>query len=56
MNLASRISDRAESGQVLVSEPVAEMASVRSVTFVAIGSVELKGLPGPVDLFEARRV
>ena len=56
VNLASRISDRAESGQVLVSEPVAEMASVRSVTFVAIGSVELKGLPGPVDLFEARRV
>jgi adenylate cyclase len=56
VNLASRISDRAESGQVLVSEPVAEMASVRSVTFVAIGPVELKGLTGPVDLFEARRV
>jgi class 3 adenylate cyclase len=56
VNLASRISDRAESGQVLVSEPVAEMASVRSVTFVAVGPVELKGLTGPVDLFEARRV
>jgi hypothetical protein len=26
------------------------------VTFVAIGPVELKGLTGPVDLFEARRV
>ena len=56
VNLASRISDGAESGQVLVSEPVAEMASVRGVTFVAIGPVELKGLTGPVDLFEARRV
>jgi class 3 adenylate cyclase len=56
VNLASRISDRAESGQVLVSEPVAEMASVRSVTFVPVGPVELKGLTGPVDLFEARRV
>ena len=56
VNLASRISDRAESGQVLVSEPVAKMASVRSVTFVPVGPVELKGLTGPVDLFEARRV
>jgi hypothetical protein len=25
------------------------------VTFVGIGSIELKGLKGPVDLFEARR-
>jgi adenylate cyclase len=56
VNLASRISDRAESGQVLVSEPVAEMASVRGVTFVPVGPVEIKGLTGPVDLFEARRV
>jgi len=56
VNLASRISDRAASGQVLVSEPVVEMASVPGVTFVGIGPVELKGLTGPVDLFEARRV
>jgi adenylate cyclase len=56
VNLASRISDRAQSGQVLVSEPVAEMASVRSVNFVPVGPVELKGLTGPVELFEARRV
>jgi class 3 adenylate cyclase len=26
------------------------------VTFVPVGPVELKGLTGPVDLFEARRV
>ena len=56
VNLASRISDRAAGGQVLVSEPVVKMASIRGVTFVAIGPVELKGLRGPVDLFEARRV
>ena len=56
MNLASRISDRAAGGQVLVSEPVVEMASIRGVTFVRIGPVELKGLRRPVDLFEARRV
>jgi adenylate cyclase len=56
VNLAARISDRAAGGQVLVSEPVVEMASVRGVTFVGIGPVELKGLRGPVELFEARRV
>ena len=56
VNLASRISDRAAGGQVLVSEPVVEMASIRGVTFVRIGPVELKGLRAPVDLFEARRV
>ena len=55
VNLASRISDRAAGGHVLVSEPVVEMASVPGVTFVGIGSIELKGLKGPVDLFEARR-
>jgi adenylate cyclase len=55
VNLASRISDRAAGGQVLVSEPVVEKASVPGVTFVGIGSIELKGLKGPVDLFEARR-
>ena len=56
VNLASRISDRAAGGQVLVSEPVVEMASIHGVTFVRIGPVELKGLKGPVELFEARRV
>lgn len=56
VNLAARISDRAVGGQVLVSAPVVEMASVRGVTFVGIGPVELKGLRGPVELFEARRV
>ena len=55
VNLASRISDRAAGGQVLVSEPVVERASVPGVTFVGIGPIELKGLKGPVDLFEARR-
>jgi adenylate cyclase len=55
VNLASRISDRAASGQVLVSEPVVELASVPGVTFVGIGAIELQGLKAPVDLFEARR-
>jgi len=55
VNLASRISDRAASGQVLVSESVVEKASVPGVTFVGIGAIELQGLKAPVDLFEARR-
>lgn len=55
VNLASRISDRAASGQVLVTEPVVEKASVPGVRFVGIGAIELQGLKAPVDLFEARR-
>ena len=55
VNLASRISDHAVAGQVLVSEPVVELASVPGVSFVGIGSIVLKGLKAPVDLFEARR-
>ena len=55
VNLAARISDRAAGGQVLVSEPVVELTSVRRVMFVGIGPIELQGLKGPVDLFEARR-
>ena len=55
VNLASRISDRAAGGQVLVSEPVVETTSVPDVTFVGLGPVELEGLPRPVPLFEVRR-
>jgi class 3 adenylate cyclase len=55
VNLASRISDRASGGQVLVSEPVKEMTSVPDVSFVPLGLIELSGLKAPVDLFEARR-
>jgi hypothetical protein len=32
-----------------------ELASVPGVSFVGIGSIVLKGLKAPVDLFEARR-
>jgi adenylate cyclase len=55
VNLASRISERASGGQVLVSESVAESARLPDVRFVDLGSVELKGLPKPVRLFEATR-
>jgi adenylate cyclase len=55
VNLASRISDRAAAGQVLVSEPVARSNPIPDVVFVSVGTVELDGMPRPVQLFEARR-
>ena len=55
VNLASRISDRAAGGQVLVSPHVREMTSERDIVFQSVGRVELKGLPDAVELFEARR-
>lgn len=55
VNLASRISDRATSGQVLVSQRVREFASSPDVSFVDVGAIELKGFSSAVPLFEARR-
>ncbi|HEU4355662.1 MAG TPA: adenylate/guanylate cyclase domain-containing protein, partial [Actinomycetota bacterium] len=55
VNLASRISDRAPAGQVLVSERVVQTASAPGVTFIEIGPTELSGVRDPIDLFEARR-
>jgi adenylate cyclase len=55
VNLASRISDRAAAGQVLVNELVVETTSIPAVRFDSIGAVELNGMPRPIELFEARR-
>jgi adenylate cyclase len=55
VNLASRISDHAGAGQVLVSEPVVEWTSIPNVRFDSIGTVDLVGLPRPIELFEVRR-
>jgi class 3 adenylate cyclase len=38
-----------------VSEPVVAMATVAGVRFDALGPIELPGLRGPIQLFEARR-
>ena len=54
VNLASRLSDRADAGKVLVSEQVREFASSPKVAFVDVGAIELKGMMGAVRLFEAR--
>jgi adenylate cyclase len=55
VNLASRISDKAGPGQVLVSQAVIDEASESSVVYTAVGPVELKGVAGPMTLFEASR-
>jgi class 3 adenylate cyclase len=38
-----------------VSEPVAERAPPKGVTFVELGQVQLEGFARPVRLLEARR-
>jgi adenylate cyclase len=53
VNLASRIADRAEPGQVLVSQAVIDASADPAMVFVEIGEVELKGVGGAMRLFEA---
>jgi adenylate cyclase len=55
VNLAARISGRADAGQVLVSRRVVESAAPHGVTFVELGELRLKGFARPVRLLEARR-
>jgi adenylate/guanylate cyclase family protein len=53
VNLAARIAARADVGQVLVSQRVAESAPPEGVTFVELGELPLKGFAHPVRLLEA---
>jgi adenylate cyclase len=55
VNLASRLSDRAAAGQVLVNALVVETTSIPDVLFEPIGTAELDGMPRPIELFEARQ-
>ena len=54
VQLASRITDRAEPGQVLVSNVVRELCAGKDFLFDSVGSATLKGFSAPVELFEAR--
>lgn len=56
VNLASRISDQAGPGQVLVSQTVIDAAADADATFTKVGDVELKGVAGAMPLFEASRL
>jgi class 3 adenylate cyclase len=54
VNLASRIASHAAAGEVLASEETMRRAR-RGVHFEPVGAVALKGLPQPVDLYQAFR-
>jgi adenylate cyclase len=55
VNLAARIAEYARPGEVLVSQEVVDAADAAAVSFVEIGPVELKGVPGTIRLYTARR-
>jgi adenylate cyclase len=55
VNLASRIAEYARPAEVLVSQEVVDAADARPVSFVEIGPVELKGVPGTLRLHTAHR-
>jgi adenylate cyclase len=55
VNLAARIAEYARPGEVLVSQEVVDAADAAAVSFVEIGPVELKGVPGTLRLHIARR-
>ena len=51
VNLAARIAERAEAGQVLVSQEVVDAIGARDFASTSIGWVSLKGVSKPVHLF-----
>ncbi len=55
VNLASRIADVAEPGEVLASDAVAEAAHDGSYGFEPLEVAYLKGIPEPVPLFRVTR-
>jgi class 3 adenylate cyclase len=52
VDLARRICDHAEAGQILASNVVRELAEGKGFAFADIGEVSLKGFERPVRLFE----
>jgi class 3 adenylate cyclase len=55
VNVAARIAEYARPGEVLVSQEVVDAAGAAPVSFVEIGPVDLKGVPGPLRLHTAHR-
>jgi class 3 adenylate cyclase len=55
VNMAARIAEYARPGEVLVSQEVVDAADGGPVAFTEIGPVELKGVPGTLRLYIARR-
>jgi adenylate cyclase len=55
VNLTARIADYARSGEVLVTQAVADAAQEEGIAFEDVGHVELKGVSGTVHLLRAHR-
>jgi adenylate cyclase len=55
VNLTARIADYARSGEVLVTQAVADASHEEGIAFADVGPVELKGVSGTVHLFRAHR-
>ena len=57
VNVASRIVNLADSGEVLASEATVRRTkgSLPDVTFEQLGPVVMKGIPMPINLFRAER-
>ena len=54
VQLAARVCDRAEPGQILVADVVEQLAAGKGFTFVDNGEAALKGFEKPVRLHEVR--
>jgi len=55
VNIASRIADYAQAGEVIVSQAVVDASAGAAVTFREVGPVELKGVAGAMRLHAASR-
>jgi adenylate cyclase len=54
VQLASRVCDRAEGGEILVSDVVRQLAAGKGLLFADRGEVLPKGFEEPVRLYEVR--
>ena len=54
VQLAARVTDRAEPGQVLVSDVVRQLCTGKTFEFSPVGEATLKRFAEPVALFEVR--
>jgi adenylate cyclase len=54
VNLASRVSDQAGPGEVVLTEPLLRAAgALENVTIAPLGPIRMKGIPDPVWLYRA---
>ncbi|MCH8855022.1 MAG: adenylate/guanylate cyclase domain-containing protein, partial [Proteobacteria bacterium] len=54
VDLAARICDHAEPGQIIASDVVRQLAAGKDFLFADLGETELRGFEDPVRLYELR--